>query len=183
MLTPLDNWWANLLAGNPAGYPPGSVLVVLGGGVLGDDIMAWNSYLRSVFAVRNFRTGKIGKVVVTGGSRSGKPAAFAMSDWIRCHGVPNEDLYVETASQSTRENALATRQLLNSLPGPKVLLTSDYHIFRARRVFARLNMPVLPQPVPDVRLRASYWADRWSAFCDLAVETVKIGYYWARGWI
>ena len=181
--TPIDNWWAYLLAGNSASYPSSAVLVVLGGGVLGDNIMVWNSYLRSVFAVRTFRSGRIEKIVVAGGTRSTGSAAVAMSDWIRCHGIPSDDIYVETASLSTRENALHTRQLLNSLPGQKLLLTSDYHMFRARRVFARLGVQVLPQPVPDVTLRAAYWTDRWPAFCDLVLETCKIAYYQVRGWI
>jgi len=56
-------------------------------------------------------------------------------------------------------------------------------MFRARRVFSKLGVETLPQPIPDVSKRASYRTGRWSAFVDLVTESVKIGYYWARDWI
>ena len=49
--------------------------------------------------------------------------------------------------------------------------------------FARLGVQVLPQLVPDITLRSAHWTDRWSAFCDLVLETCKIAYYQVRGWI
>jgi hypothetical protein len=27
------------------------------------------------------------------------------------------------------------------------------------------------------------WSARWSIFIELLVETAKIAYYWARGWV
>ena len=180
--TPIDNWWANLLEGQDY-YESGDVLIVLSGSRFSDGTMGWSSYLRSMYAVWNFRPGGFRQIVVTGGPPSAMPTAVAMADWMRCHGVPAEDIQVETAANSTRENALYTKDLLSRLPGRKVLLTSDYHMFRARRVFAKLGIQVLPQPIPDVKKRVGSRISRWSLFCELLQETGKIGYYWLRGWI
>lgn len=182
MCTPLDNWWASALEGQ-AYYPSGDVLIVLSGSEFEDGTMGWNSYLRSMYAVRSFRSGGFRQILVTGGARSGVPISVAMADWMRCHGVPAEDIQVETAALSTRQNALYARSLLNGMPGRKVLLTSDYHMFRARRAFAKLGVEVLPQPVPDVKKRIGSRVNRWPAFVDLLLETGKIGYYWLRGWV
>jgi uncharacterized SAM-binding protein YcdF (DUF218 family) len=180
--TPVVNWWGSALQGRSLNSS-GEVLIVLAGARYGDGIMGWDSYVRSIYAVRTFHSGEFRLVVVTGGSASGTPVSVSMGDWLRCHGVPAEKIFVERTSFSTRENALHTEELLKTLSGRKVLLTSDYHMFRARRVFARLGMQVLPLPVPDVEKRAGSRLSRWSAFVDLVLETCKIGYYWLRGWI
>jgi len=86
-------------------------------------------------------------------------------------------------SGSTHENALYVTELLAGISGRKVLLTSDYHMFRARRAFKKAGLEVLPRPFPDARKRASGWTGRWPAFLDLVGETMKIGYYYVRGWM
>ncbi len=179
-VTPVNEWWASALAGRQD-VSSGDVLIVLGGDALSGDTMGWSSYLRSVYSVRSFAGFRF--VVVSGGSRSGEPVARLMVDWMRCHGIPADRIRTESASLSTRENALYARALVENLPGTKVLLTSDYHMFRARRVFARAGMNVLPHPVPDVTKRSGFWAWRWWAFTDLVTETAKIAYYKLRGWI
>lgn len=124
-------------------------------------------------------------MVITGGPSlsSSTPVALAMGEFVKCQGIPAEAVLLETASRSTRENALYSKRLPDNLPGRKVLLTSDYHMFRARRVFAKLGMHLSPLPIPDAEKQGGTWRGRWPAFLDLTVETCKIGYYWARGWI
>jgi len=180
--TPIDNWWASALEG-PAYYPSGDVLIVMSGSRFDDGAMGWNSYLRSLYAIRNFRSGGFKHILVTGGASSGTPTAIVMADWMRCHGVPANDIQVETTSLTTRQSAMYAKNLLNGMTGRKVLLTSDYHMFRARRVFAKLGIEVFPQPIPDVKKRIGGRINRWSAFYELLLETGKVGYYWLRGWI
>ena len=106
-----------------------------------------------------------------------------MAEFLKFQGVPAAAIHLETESRSTRENALYSAPLLKTLQGRKVLLTSDFHIFRARRAFAKAGAEVSVQPVPDVLKRSNRWLSRWPCFVDLVEETVKIGYYWVRGWI
>jgi uncharacterized SAM-binding protein YcdF (DUF218 family) len=64
-----------------------------------------------------------------------------------------------------------------------VLLTSDFHMFRAVRVFRKAGLNVTPYAIPDVIKISDSWYGRISGFQRLAVETVKIGYYELRGWM
>ena len=182
--TPIDSWWATMLEGRSY-FETGDVLIVLSGSMSDDGVMGWSSYLRALYVVRAFRTGGFRAVVIAGGPAGAAdiPASLAMGEFLKCQGVPAEVIHLETLSRSTHENALYSRSTLNAMPGRKVLLTSDYHMFRARRAFAELGIQVLPQPVPDVIKRAGRWQGRWPAFLDSLEETCKIGYYWMRGWI
>jgi len=181
---PVNMWWARLLEGN-AYTDKGDVLIVLSGSMGEDGSMGWTSYLRTTYAYWAFRDGGFKDVLVSGGAiaPSTTPVSKAMGDFLKFQGVPAEAIHLETQSRSTRENALYSAPLLSRLPGRKVLLTSDYHMFRARRAFARAGVEVFVQPIPDVIKRSGRWWSRWSCFLDLLEETIKIGYYWARGWI
>ena len=181
--TPLVGWWATVLRGSDY-TDKGDVLIVLSGSMGEDGSMGWSSYLRTTYAWWAFRDGGFKDVVVSGGSiASTAPVAIAMGDFLKFQGVPREAIHLEIQSHSTRENALYSAPLLKSLPGRKVLLTSDFHAFRARRAFAKAGLDVSILPVPDVLKRSGRWLSRWSCFIDLLEETVKIGYYAVRGWI
>jgi uncharacterized SAM-binding protein YcdF (DUF218 family) len=181
-LTPLDSWWIKLLAG-PGNDSKGEVLVVLGGDSI-KDVIGGSSYWRSVYAVRAWREGGFRTVVVTGGSLNGEvPAAERMRDFMVSQGIPASAIMVEGESHSTRENALKSKALLDKLPGRKVLLSSDYHMFRAARVFRKAGIDIAPRSLPDASKQIVAWKDRWPVFWGLCLETAKIGYYFARGWI
>ena len=138
--------------------------------------------MRSLYAVRAYRERGFPLVVVSGGA--GSPAvASSMRDFLQSQGVPASVLRVEERSRSTRENAQYVSELLKATPGRKVLLTSDYHMYRALRAFHKAGLDVAPHPVPDAFKRSGTLEGRWAAFLDLAGESAKIGYYWARGWI
>jgi uncharacterized SAM-binding protein YcdF (DUF218 family) len=180
-LTPLDTWWAKCLAG-PRNDPAGDVLIVLAGSCLGNGIIGENSYWRSVYAELAWREDGFRTIVLSGGPSSA-PCAGAMRSFIVAEGVPPASIMIETQSHSTRENALFTIPLLNEMAGRKVLLTSDYHMFRASRVFRKLGVGLLPRPIPDALKRAQSFRGRWGVFLDLVEETAKIIYYKSRGWI
>jgi uncharacterized SAM-binding protein YcdF (DUF218 family) len=89
----------------------------------------------------------------------------------------------EWRSTSTRENGIETARLIQGMPGEKVLLTSDFHMYRALRVFRKLGIEVTPMAVPDVLQAAEHWDGRFPAFETLLVESAKIVYYSLRGWM
>ena len=180
--TPLLRYWAGALAGEWTDAP-GDVLIVLGGSVLDDGTMGYNSYRRSVHAARIYQQGGFRSMIIVGGNKLTAPVSAAMRDFVVCRGIPREAVAIETSSQSTRENALFIRPLLANTPGRKVLFTSDYHMFRARRVFAKAGIAVTPRPFPDVMDLTTCFECRWQAFIYLFLESGKIGYYYVRGWI
>ena len=106
-----------------------------------------------------------------------------MREFIVRSGVPAEVVTTESASLSTRENALYTARLLSGDGSRKVLMTSDYHMLRASRAFSKVGLVVEPRPIPDALKRASRWRGRWAVFLDLSTESLKLGYYYARRWI
>ena len=181
-VTPIVSWWGRTLAG-PWSDQRGEVLILLGGSSTNDGVIGGSSYWRSVYAVFAYREGGVRQIIVTGGSETAIPTAVSMGTFLECQGVPASVISLETRSTSTRENAFYTQPLLGRSTGRPVLLTSDFHMFRAQRVFQRLGINVSPRPIPDVLKRASTWKGRWPAFLDLISESVKIVYYYARGWI
>lgn len=176
-VTPLVTWYANLLAGDWSA-PDGQVLIVLGGSYFEPDIISEDTYWRCVYALRLFRRGHFKRVVVVGHG-----VAENMRQFLAFQGVPADAIYLETHSNSTHENAIYTARMLASVPGTKVLMTSDYHMFRALHTFERAGIDVLTCPIPHSVKLAGSWQTRWLAFLDEGVESVKIVYYATRQWI
>jgi uncharacterized SAM-binding protein YcdF (DUF218 family) len=158
--------------------------VVLSGSSLEGGIIGLSSYWRCVYAVMAFREGGFRQILITGGGSEGDtPIAISMQKLIVFLGVPAAAVTVETLSTSTRENALRSVPILNGMPGKKVLLTSDYHMFRALRVFHKAGLDLQGWPYPDTGKMAASWSGRWPAFLEILVELTKIAYYKAHGWI
>jgi uncharacterized SAM-binding protein YcdF (DUF218 family) len=181
--TPLVSWWASALAGS-WNDPCGDTLIVLSGAPADGGVIAESTYWRSAYAVRVYRQCGVKKIILTGGNRTGgTPVAISMDEFVESQGVPRERIILETHAISTHENALYTQPLLADGASQPVLLTSDFHMFRARRTFEKLGVVVQTHPIPDVLKRTANWDGRWPAFLDLVSESVKIVYYYVRGWI
>jgi len=182
-VTPLTSWWANKLAGRWED-PRGEILIVLGAEIIDSDgMIGESSYWRAVYAVRAWREGGFQEMILVGGPPGKWPVAEAMRQFVVAQGVPERETIIEPNSRSTRENALYAQRLLGDRPGRKVLLTSDFHMFRAFRAFRKVGLDVEPRHAVDILKRARRWQNRWPLLVDLGVETVKIGYYRMRGWI
>jgi uncharacterized SAM-binding protein YcdF (DUF218 family) len=178
--TPLTSWVGHWMSGG-FDNPEGDVLIVLSGGGVQDGVLAHDSYLRAEYAARAWRSGHFHQVWITGGGNL--PAAPAMRDFMVFEGVPASAITVESNSTSTRENALFSHDALAAMPGSKVLLTSDFHIYRATRVFRRAGIEVQPYPIPDAVKRSNAWFHRPTVLLLEATEVVKIAYYKWRGWM
>jgi uncharacterized SAM-binding protein YcdF (DUF218 family) len=182
--TPLVGWYAGFLA-HPWDDPKGDILIVLANEQQTDNVIGLGSYWRAVYAVRAWHGGRFRAVVVSGGAHknAGKSMAAAIGDFLACAGIPREKIFLEERSASTRENALYTKNMIAGWPGTKVLLTSDYHIFRASRAFEAAGLHVVASAFPDVLKRKNSIVNRGPCFWELGVETVKIVYYRGKGWI
>jgi uncharacterized SAM-binding protein YcdF (DUF218 family) len=174
--TPVVSWWARAYAG-PIERPTGDVLILLC--AAGDDMggISYSSYWRAREAIFAWQTGGFKKIVISGGGGPGT-LNFLLSE-----GIPREVIVAEWQSRSTRENGIETARLIQAMPGKKILLTSDFHMYRALRVFRKLGIEVAPMAVPDVLHSTEHWNGRFSAFETMAEESIKIAYYSERGWI
>jgi uncharacterized SAM-binding protein YcdF (DUF218 family) len=180
--TPLMGWWAEELAG-PWTDERGDVMIVLTGSNLGNGIIGETSYWRSAYTIMTWREGGWRQVIVSGGGEASLGAGDAMKIFLESGGIPERAILAESRSMSTRESAQNLARILARSPGRKVLLTSDYHMYRAIRALRHTGVMVIPRPIPDAIKRSGSWNLRWEVFQDLLIETSKIGYYWSRGWI
>lgn len=178
--TPIVRWSAAAMAGG--WHPPeGEVLVVLSADADAGGIIAANTYLRTMYAVRADRRYSYRTIVVSGGGTP--PVALSMREFLVSAGVPAAAIVAETASRSTRESAVNLAPVLRSMPGRKVLMTSDYHMFRATRTFRNAGVDLAPAPIPDAFKNGGSIAGRWPAFITMVGEIGKIAYYGVRGWL
>ena len=171
-------WYARWLAG-PWTTTQAPYLIVLGGDSIREGMMGETSYWRSLYAVDVWKEGSVRHMILSGDANT----TAAMRAWIVGQGVPAGAITVEGRSQTTRENALFTASLLRDAPGPFLLLTSDIHMFRARRAFRKAGLEVQPRPAPDAFKRSNDWRNRWRVVLDIGTECAKILYYKSKGWI
>ncbi|MGB9406214.1 MAG: YdcF family protein [Terracidiphilus sp.] len=175
MFTPVVSWWALAYAG-PIEQPKGDVLILLSAAADDNGGISYSSYWRARQALFAWQTGGFNKIVISGGGPG-------ILNFLIAEGIPREAIIAEWRSASTRENAIETARLIQGMPGKKVLLTSDFHMFRALRVFRKLGIEVTPMAVPDVLHSTEHWNGRFSAFETMLVESAKIVGYAVRGWI
>jgi uncharacterized SAM-binding protein YcdF (DUF218 family) len=174
--TPLVHWWAIASAG-PIEQPHGDILIVLSAARDQNGGMSFSSYWRARQAADTWKSGGFSKVVISG---AGVPA---IAQFLVAEGIPPDSILVENASTSTHENAIDTARLIQNMPGKRVLLTSDFHMFRALHTFRKAGIDAAPIAVPDAIRNSKGWAGRFSALQNLIVEYFKIAYYAIRGWI
>ncbi len=177
VVTPAVSWWSNRLSGKWT-TEHGENLIVLAGSSLDEAILGDDTYGRCVYAILAYRQGQYQKIVL-----SGKDSSLLMRNFLVGHGIPIEMIVTENSSTTTRESALALIPVLKNLKGRNVLLTSDLHMYRANRVVGKVGIPVTPRPFPEGMKRGNNWKGRVSVFFDLIQETVKILYYYWKGWI
>jgi uncharacterized SAM-binding protein YcdF (DUF218 family) len=180
--SPFVSWYAATLA-RPWDDYRGDILVVLSGpapnmGTGNVPIMDPGTYWRCFMAVLYDREHPYSQIVV-----SGRDSAPGMRDFLVFNGIAPDRIRLEDRATNTHENAAFTAAMLAASQGHIVLLTSDSHMFRARRCFAKEGLKVAASAVPDIVKRAQDYGSRTRLFLDEVRETASIIYYWYRGWI
>jgi uncharacterized SAM-binding protein YcdF (DUF218 family) len=118
-------------------YPapqPAETIIVLGGGMTGDNALASETIGRVETGVAVYEAGLAPFIHFTGGSPgTGRPGAGEqMRDLAISLGVPASAATAESASKSTLQNALMSREVLGPRAGQGVILVSDgFHLGRA----------------------------------------------------
>ena len=101
-----------------------------------------------------YKTGHIKKIIASGG-RNGmflednfREAEFIAKN-LEDLGIPKEDIIIEGNSKNTEENAKNSRKIVDSIGLNKtktVLITSAFHIPRAKATFEMAGIQVRPYP-------------------------------------
>lgn len=118
---------------------------------------------RFVNAYELYKTGKVKKLLLTGGSgdllQKNPSEAVGMKDFLVRIGVPASDIIVEGDSRNTWENAVFTKKILaDQYPGASCLLiTSAWHMRRSIGCFEKAGVKSTPFSVDFVTER-----DRWA---------------------
>ena len=144
--------------------PQAGCIVVLGGALQAPappriDIEMNDSVDRIYKAAELFHAGKAPYLVVTGGNQPWSTYARAEADLIRDllvqWGVPRDSILLEGSSRNTRENALYTKTLMDSINCESALLvTSAAHMPRALAAFRSVGVSATPVST-DVRVAAT----------------------------
>lgn len=132
---------AILLYGSRDRARPADVIIVLGGGTHG-------TTRRAMHAAALVRQDIAPHVLCTGGYASGGiTEAQRCADVLVRQGVKRAAIQLETSSRDTRANARAARAVMARHGWQSaVLVSDDYHLWRARWVFAAQSITVYPSP-------------------------------------
>ncbi|WP_457676117.1 YdcF family protein [Thiolapillus sp.] len=148
LVSTLEHEWPPVSAGDA---PPADAIVLLGGmirGVVpGMNLPDLSGSVDRIFhAAALYREGKAPVLLLAGGNATGyRSEAESMRRMIQMLGVPDDVLLLENQSRNTRQNARYSADLLNARGVHDILLvTSAYHMRRAKREFERQGFRVFP---------------------------------------
>lgn len=146
--------------------PQAEAIVVLGGGVspagYGDLYPNLESGSDRVWqAARLYHASKAPLVLLTGGSdpsHSAASEAEAMGQFMRDLGVPGQALVLEGRSRNTSQNAEYSAEILAGHGINRILLvTSAYHMPRAKGLFEAQGLEVIPVATDHEVLSRPLW--------------------------
>jgi uncharacterized SAM-binding protein YcdF (DUF218 family) len=177
LTTPVTGICAHRMSG-PILAPTASLLIVLTAAEPVDDMLSGSTYWRAIYTVRAWRTGGFERILLSGRQSD------VMKRFLVSQGIPASQIDLEEKANSTRESALFISAMFRGHSGPPpVLMTSDYHMFRARKCFEKVGFPIVPRPIPDAIKRAADWSNRPTILAIEIEEFCKIAGYRLRGWI
>mgnify|MGYP001202589768 CR=1 FL=1 len=152
---------------------------------------------RFLNAYELYRSGKIRKLLLTGGSgdllQQQPSEALEMKKFLTRIGVPEEDIIIEPDSRNTYENAVFTKKILDEkYPGARCLLmTSAWHIRRSEGCYRKAGVDFVPYSV-DFLTEKDRWAPENTLIPDrtcfylwelLIKEWIGYAAYWAKGYL
>ena len=125
--------------------------IVLGMGPGGD-----NPILdRAEVAAELWRRGYVSRFITSGGQGADEvePESRTLRHALVAYGVPDDAIEEENRSTSTRENLLFSRPLLASTESPVLIVSHDFHAYRAEQLARRLGYEPLVVSTRGTRLR------------------------------
>jgi uncharacterized SAM-binding protein YcdF (DUF218 family) len=179
-----------------------TALIVLGSGSM--EVEDWDGRTfavpdhaaasRVLEATRIFKLLDPAIVISSGGNSHGdspvKPTGETMRDAMVTLGIPFDRIMVETASQTTRDEATVIGPILQTQHAEQVVLvTSQTHMRRALGTFraAGINaIPAVAQEFDNRQRELSEWLlpsdEGLFVASNNAHELIGFAYYWFKGW-
>jgi uncharacterized SAM-binding protein YcdF (DUF218 family) len=107
----------------------------------------WGDPDRFFGGIALFKAGKAQKLVFTGGKmpwdKVKKTEGDVLKDYAISNGIPIENILVTKDVENTADEAVAVKELIS--PNKRIILvTSAYHMYRAKRLFEKQGIEVIP---------------------------------------
>ena len=110
----------------------------------------WGDPDRFFGGIALFKAGKAQKLVFTGGKmpwdKAKKTEGAVLKEYAISNGIPSEKIFVTKDVENTADEAVAVKELI-SQSKRIILITSAYHMYRARRLFEKQGFIVIPYKV------------------------------------
>jgi uncharacterized SAM-binding protein YcdF (DUF218 family) len=134
---------------------------------------------RFIQGVKLLVTGKVSHLLISGGSGSLLPGTFKEGDWAKTQleelKIADSAVLVENRSRNTIENARFSNVILKQshLPGPYLLITSAFHMRRAKMIFKKEGVNVVPYSCNFIAKQDKY------TFDDFFIPSVEVLAGWS----
>lgn len=117
---------------------------------------------RTEEAIKLYRDGWAPLIIVSGAAadKSGPSNASAMREHAIASGVPESSVVAEESSETTKQNAVEVKQIIESREIEDIILvTSGYHVRRAKLEFQSQlpNVSVRVHPASNDKQWGSFW--------------------------
>ena len=148
---------------SPKDVPLADAIVVLGGMLQNVEstsgvVTEWRDPDRFFGGVELYKLGKAGKLVFTGGKLPWETAdtneGLTLKRYAATMGVPPKDMLVSGEVQNTEQEARAVRELFQDGTPAIILVTSAFHMPRAKFLFEKQGFTVSEYPV-DFKVSAN----------------------------
>lgn len=130
-------------------------IVVLSGMLEIDEVgdstyIEWGDPDRFFGGIALFKAGKAQKLVFTGGKmpwdKAKKTEGEVLKEYAVSNGIASEKICVTKVVENTADEAVAVKELIS--PSKRIILvTSAYHMYRAKRLFEKQGFIVIPYKV------------------------------------
>jgi uncharacterized SAM-binding protein YcdF (DUF218 family) len=110
----------------------------------------WGDPDRFFGGIALFKAGKAQKLIFTGGKmpwdKAMKTEGAVLKEYAISNGIPYEKIFVTKDVENTADEAVAVKEIIS--PSKRIILvTSAYHMYRAKKLFEKQGFIVIPYKV------------------------------------
>ncbi len=172
---------------SPSEVGPADAIVVLASSVGENGILSCQSLRRAVRGMAVYRAGQAPLLVFSGMPNREVPGpseAEVRAQLARELGIPSEAILVEAEARTTREEAVRIGATLGARNLRRILLVTDpQHMWRARALFERAGLQVLPAGAESSRSADTSPEGRLRLMRETVGELVARAYYRVAGYL